>query len=209
MKIRTYDQNNRTFVATKEVRFLGDMIRQGKIMPEASLIGKIMTIKQPQTKHQVRSLMVNFYSCFNPKYSEIVSCLTGLTTGKTASSVINWLPQHTHTLQILQKTVNSRPFLRILDLATDFFLFTDTSKFAVAYCMCKEYDGAYLPTRYISRKLSPIEKNLAIQDQEALAFVWSVTKLFRYLLGRHFLIFTDHCGLTVLPSGNTPWSKRI
>lgn len=67
----------------KEVTFLGYTIKQGKIMPESSLVGKILNIQVPKTRKQVRSLLglINFYRTFVPRFEEIVVCVTEVIAG--------------------------------------------------------------------------------------------------------------------------------
>lgn len=63
--------------------------------------------------------------------------------------------------------------------------------------------------KYVSWKLIAGEKLWAIPELVALAIVWSVQKLSRSLLGKHFFICTDHKGLTVMTSDNAPKNKQI
>lgn len=70
--------SKKTYIAVKEITFLKYVIKQGKIKPEKSLIGKIMNIQIPETKKQVQSLLglINFYRTFVPEFAETVVCLT-------------------------------------------------------------------------------------------------------------------------------------
>lgn len=81
----------KTYVAVHEVTFLGYTTKQGMIMPGASLVGKIINI---QVFKQDRSLLglINFYSTFVPKFSEIVACLTELTAtaGTSTTNHTKW-----------------------------------------------------------------------------------------------------------------------
>lgn len=88
------------------------------------LICKIMPIKEPRTKKQIRSLLglVNLYSYFIPRYSYIVACLTDLMSSKTAGNAIWWSLQHIIAVHELQRALNSRPFFRIPNLSNEFFL---------------------------------------------------------------------------------------
>ena len=51
---------------------------------------------------------------------------------------------------------------------------------------------------YISRLLSPAERNYSTGDRELLAVVWAVEKWRLLLLERHFNIITDHMALSFL-----------
>ena len=51
-----------------------------------------------------------------------------------------------------------------------------------------------------SRSLSLAEKQYGITELEGVAIVFAVQKFRPYLLGRHFLILTDHCALCALKS---------
>ncbi len=48
------------------------------------------------------------------------------------------------------------------------------------------------PVAFVSRTLSPSEKNYSQIDKEALALIFAVKKFHQYLYGRHFTLVTDH-----------------
>ncbi len=56
-------------------------------------------------------------------------------------------------------------------------------------------NGMEHPVMYISRKLLPHEKNYATIEKECLAIKWAIEKLRYYLLGRKFILVTDHAPL--------------
>lgn len=62
---------------------------------------------------------------------------------------------------------------------------------------------------YVSRKLLPRETRYTVTEREALAVVWALTKLYRYLYGRHFEIMSDHEALTLLNSSKLSVSPRV
>lgn len=116
----------KTYVASNEVVFLEYTVRQGRIMPEPSLLKKITLIKVPTTKRQVRSLLsfIHFYSPFIPRYAETVAGLTELMAGPATRTMIKCLLPTRHNDALL-RALGNKPFLQLPNLSREFFfLFT-------------------------------------------------------------------------------------
>ena len=84
--------------------------------------------------------------------------------------------------------------LKIVDNEADFLVCTDA---------CKEGLGGVLMQGgsvvcYESRKLNEHEVNYVTHDLELAAIVHALKMWRHYLLGRKFLLMTDHCGLQYL-----------
>lgn len=61
--------------------------------------------------------------------------------------------------------------------------------------MSQVQNGREYPITFVSRKLLPHEKNYSTVEKECLAVKWAVGKLRYYLLGREFILVTDHAPL--------------
>ncbi|XP_055307053.1 uncharacterized protein K02A2.6-like [Sitodiplosis mosellana] len=59
-------------------------------------------------------------------------------------------------------------------------------------------DGSDRPVAFVSRALNNAEKNYSTFEKEALAIIFSVTKLRQYLLGNKFILRTDHKPLVTI-----------
>ena len=62
----------------------------------------------------------------------------------------------------------------------------------------QEFEGHLHPVLYVSRKLTPPERNYAVIERECLAVVWSINKLTKYLAGAPFTLRTNHAPLKAL-----------
>ncbi len=69
---------------------------------------------------------------------------------------------------------------------------TDASDTGLGAVMSQIQEGEEHPVLYISRKLTPAERDYATVEKEALAVKWAVLELRYYLLGRKFTLVTDH-----------------
>jgi hypothetical protein len=94
----------------------------------------------------------------------------------------------------LKHLLTHAPILKIVDPEADFLVCTDA---------CKEGLGGVLMQEgkvicYESRKLNEHEVNYVTHDLELAAIVHALKMWRHYLLGRKFVLMTDHCGLRYL-----------
>ena len=195
-------------IAQREVFFLGHVLGRGVQRPTNDKIDKILALKPPTTKKQVRSLLglLNFYRKFVPNFSAIAAPLSNLTKGGNPDKVI-WTDECQCALDMLKTSLSTDPVLILPDLLFPFILRTDASSYAVGACLMQERDGELRPVAYAGRKLLPRERNYAVVEREALAVVWAVQKFSRYLYGTHFTLQTDHRPLASLRANPSPSAR--
>lgn len=61
--------------------------------------------------------------------------------------------------------------------------------------LLQEVEGESRPVAFLSRKLLPRETGYSTIEKECLAMKWAVESLKYYLLGRDFVLETDHRAL--------------
>ena len=200
---------NKMEVGYGNIKFLGHFVGGGVIRPDTSNIQKILDLKTPNTKKEVRSLLglINYYNKFIPSFSSLVFPLTELLK-KGMPGKIKWNPECEKALKEIQVLLSTEPILKLADPNIPFVLQTDASNKGIACCLMQEVNGILHPVTYLSRKLLPREQRYAVIERECLAIVWSIQKLSRYLRGTTFTIQCDHRPLTYLRN-STYTNSRI
>ena len=88
----------------------------------------------------------------------------------------------------------ANPLVHPYSLTKEATVTTDASEKAIGGVLSQEGH----PVIYVSRKLSQAEQNYSNIEREALAIVFVVTRLKKFLLGRRFTLQTDHKPLKYL-----------
>ena len=96
-----------------------------------------------------------------------------------------------------------------------YVLQTDASVKGISGILSVIQDNKELPVGFYSRKLTAAEQNYAAIELEGLAVVAAILQFEVYLIGRHFVVQTDHRALTFLDSAKhlnprlTRWCLRL
>ncbi len=59
-------------------------------------------------------------------------------------------------------------------------------------------DGAWHPVEFFSKRLNQAERNYSATEREFVAIKLSLERWRHFLIGRHFVVLTDHAALTYL-----------
>ena len=85
---------------------------------------------------------------------------------------------------------------------------TDPSSVAIGTSLSQEIEDQEYYIHFSSKKLNDAERNYSVIDKELLAIVWSFKKFRPYLLGRKFILYTDHNPLKYLSSFKDSHNRR-
>ncbi len=183
-------------LATKECSYLGHIVRNGEVRPELDKMQAVANFPRPKTRKDVRSFLglSGYYRRFIPDYATIALPLTDLTRRRSKS--INWTTECEAAFQQLKAKLTSKPILKSPDFSKPFVLQTDASDRGVGAVLSQQdASGVEHPIAYFSRKLLPREERYATVEKECLAIKLGVHAFRVYLLGRPFVIETDHRSL--------------
>ena len=177
--------------------YLGHVVGNGEVHPEDSKIQGVLNFSTPTTKKQVRSFLglTGYYRKFIADFATLSAPLSDLTK-KSAPNRVKWSAETDKAFNVLKKQLCSSPVLKSPDFQKEFILQTDASDRGLG-AVLSQYDdtGEEHPVAFYSRKLSSREGKYAAVEKECLA-IKAATHAFRvYLLGRHFVVQTDHRAL--------------
>lgn len=141
--------------------------------------------------------MLGYYRRFIPGFSSIALPLTEVTNLRSPTKII-WTKPMESAFNSLRDTLCKYTQLTIPSHEDCFTLATDASGQGIGAVLSVTRSGVDLPVAYFSRKLTGPEHNYAITELECLALVKAVDHFGHYLVGKHFLVTTDHKALEAL-----------
>ncbi|XP_041945156.1 uncharacterized protein LOC121707019 [Alosa sapidissima] len=182
--------------AKAEVRYLGHVLGRGLIRPQTDKVQAIRDCPQPQTKKEVRSFLglAGWYRRFVPDFASRAAPLSDLTR-KSGSGQLQWGAEQERAFNDLKGALCQGPVLQSPDFDQPFTVQTDASGIGLGAVLLQGEGSDQRPVAYISRKLFPRETRYAAVELECLAIKWALDTFKYYLLGRDFLLQTDHQAL--------------
>ena len=200
------------FLAT-EVKYLGHILKEGKILPDPKYIHKVIHFMQPRTFKQAQGFvgMVNWIGRFVPnlatKINHITKSMTKPKGVKFAKYV--WSGECEEERSKLNELLKGITYLLQPDMTKEFVVHTDASDEAIGAVLLQETkEGILWPVEYLSKKLNVHQKNWSISEKELFALVYAYAVKWRHhLIFGHSTVFTDHLALKYLL--NTPRSTPI
>ena len=147
---------------------------------------------EPTNVHELKSYlgMLNYYSKFLPNLSHELSPLYDLLKKDTKW---NWTSKQKSAFDKTKKLLSSDKLLVHFDPQFPVVLTCDASPRGRSAILSHTYsDGTGRPIVSASRSLDKAERNYSQFDKEALALIFGIRKLHKYVFGRHITIKTDH-----------------
>ena len=181
-------------VLQRQVTFLGHVMSADGIATDPQKIQAVAEWPVPTSIREVRAFvgLASYYRRFVKGFAEIATPLHSLTK-KNAKFV--WETEHQEAFERLKRALTEAPVLVTPDDEHQYVLATDASNHAMGAVLSMVVDGEERVVAYASRTFSRCQRNYCVTRRELLAVV-TFLKLFKqYLLGRHFVVKTDHSAL--------------
>ena len=198
-------RNNLTAKAKKcqfamECKYLGHVVGNGQVKPDPEKVLAVSQFPNPLTKKEVRGFLglTGYYRKFIENYAKIALPLTDLTK-KCLPDKVNWTEECDTAFKTLKRALCQAPILNNPDFNAAFILQTDASDRGVGAVLSQlNNEGRDRPIAFFSRKLLPREQRYSTVEKECLTIKLAVEAFKVYLLGKEFIIQTDHRSLVWL-----------
>ena len=188
---------------SKSVLYLGHIISEDGIATDPAKTKVISEWPRPCDATEVRSFLglCGYYRRFIKGFSNIARPLHKLTEN---DKEFVWTNDCENSFQDLKSRLCNSPILAMPDFTKEFTLDCDASGTAIGAVLSQNFDGKERPIAYASRTLTKSERKYCVTRRELLAIVY-FTKYFRhYLIGKPFLVRTDHNALRWLMNFKNP-----
>ena len=185
----------------KEVEFLGRFVsKKGDVRVSPQSIRAVVEWPTLKSVKDVQKFigLTNYHRSFIQGYSEMAEPLLSMLRSK------EWGPSERQSFQDWKFALTTPPVLGIPTSTDLFILDTDTSGFAVAAELSQIQDGVERVIGYGSYTLSKEQRRYCTTRQELLAAVLFTRQFRPYLIGRRFMLRTDHNSLRWLTSFKEP-----
>ena len=180
-------------IGRSQVAYLGHVFSSKGMEPDPQKISAVQSWEVPTDASSLHSFLglTSYYRRYIHQFADIAAPLYNLTSKGVA---FHWDTSCQAAFEHLKSELTKAPILSFPDFrpnAAPFHLQTDAS--AVGIGAVLEQDGHVIA--FASRVLSSSERNYSVIQRECLAIVYALKQFRHYLLGRSFIIMTDHAPL--------------
>ena len=186
-----------------KVKYLGHVVSKDGVETDPEKIEAVKEWPRPVCVKDVRSFIgfCSYYRRFIPNFASVAKPLIKLTEKKVN---FVWTDDHEDAWLELRRLMSVTPVLAYPNGEATFILDTDASNYGIGAVLSQVVDGVERVVAYGSRVLSRTERRYCITRRELLAVV-HFSKLYKhYLIGKPFVIRTDHAALKWLNSFKQP-----
>lgn len=173
------------------VKFLGYILSEKGLEVDPSKSTAIANIERPINLKGVRGLM-GFLN-YNRRFIKDMATKSLPILHLLKKNVeFVWSEKCEQSFQVLKESLIKATALAFPDFSKPFRLHVDASGYAVGgYLSQLDENGHDRPIHFFSKTLNPAQRNYSALDREMLSIVYNVQYFSPYLIGHHFLLYTD------------------
>lgn len=195
----------------REVSYLGYTITENGTKTDENKINKIKNWSAPKSAEDLRAWLglCGYYRQFIKNYAQLVAPLEKMCTviwnkKKRKETEIEWNLKCQESFEKLKTALTNAPVLAYPTKEGQFILDTDASHDCMGSVLSQIQDGEEKVIAYASKKFTQSQRQYCITRKELLAVHHFVHHFKHYLLGRRFIVRTDHRALTWMLNWKNP-----
>ena len=170
-----------------ELDFLGHTITKEGLKPDKKKIEAIRKMPKPTDTAGVLRLQgtVNYLARFLKDLSTVFEPIRRLTK---KDEEWKWAEEQDEAFEKIKNMVSTAPILKYYDAAKELIIQCDASSTGLGATLLQDDH----PLAYVSRALTPTERNYSQMEKECLAIVFSTERFHQYTFGRQTTVHSDH-----------------
>ena len=174
--------------------FLGHIVSQAGIEVQPEKTEVINDWPVPTNLSELRSFLglASYYRRFIESFSVIAAPLHLL---MRKGQCFRWNDDQQQAFDKLKRRLTSAPVLSSPRSTGTMYLDTDASESGLGVVLFLDQDGHERVLSYASRFLSKAERNYSVTSKQLLVVIFGLKRFRQYLIGRKFVIRTDHSPL--------------
>ena len=186
-----------------EVTFLGFRVSVKGVLPDPTNVAKILQWKEPQNVTELKQFLgcCSYYRKFIRGFSKVAKPLFDIT--KKSSSLV-WNNVCQIAFNTLKGSLSGPDVMSLPRDQGTFYVDVYACDSAIGCVLSQIQDGKEKVIAYGSRTLNKSERNYCVTDKELLAIRYFLEYFRHYLLGRNFVVRSDHEALKYLFSLKCP-----
>ena len=176
------------------VIFLGHIVSREGIKVDPAKVAEVVKWPRPSNVKEIRAFLgfSSYYRRFVRKFASIASPLHALTKNNTT---FIWSNECEEAFEKLKTCLSKAPVLKYPDDKNVFIIDTDASNDGLGAVLSMQDGNEEQPVAFASRTLSSPEKNYCATRKELLGVIYGLKQFRHYVLGRNFILRTDHGSL--------------
>ncbi|GCA63291.1 hypothetical protein KIPB_009076, partial [Kipferlia bialata] len=195
----------KTVLGVREVKVLGMVMSGKRYWIDKEQAAAVYAMGVPKSRAEVMSFLglIGYYGRFLPHLSTRTQHMSAL-KGKGVEFV--WTPECQAEYEDVLAQIRDNPALSLIDYNNEIVVRTDASVVGIGGGLFQRKKGdssTERPIAFYSRKLTDTEQRRPIQETEALSVVEALKRWEHYLLGVHFILYTDNRNLVFVCQATT------
>ena len=188
----------RCHFAHKEVRYLGHIVSEQGIKPDADKLKAVSNYPAPKNSKELKQFLglSNYYRRFIQNYAQIAEPLHRML--RKSKHPFQWDASCQKAFDTLKQKLTTSPILAYPNFTLPFIVYSDASDTAIGGILGQIQNNHEVVLCYWSRQLTKAERNYSTVEREALAALSVIKEFYPYLYGFQFKLITDHNPLTSL-----------